>query len=295
MANPLYDASYRVGTATPVAGSHVVTFQNAGALAQAVNQGDYFYADGGVPLAIESVDSPTQVTLYFPWRGTTTGPVAYEVRKQFGALLSIPERQRQLVEKLEQGVLTDLAEAGPIISSLMGFDASGAFVQRSGEETLDFIGAQPAGDYQPAGNYQPAGDYLTPQSPISASQIPSNLTANKAYRNGNILGTVSHSNGVPTGAMIERGFNANGEYVRFANGTQIFAGRFESATNMTFAAQFTGGPPYLVASVNTADVEAPRYCTVQLVNSTVYRVRTYISETVTSSTPGHVLAIGRWF
>jgi len=38
---------------------------------------------------------------------------------------------------------------------------------------------------------------------------------------GNILGGVSQSGGVPTGAVIERGSNANGEYVRFADGTQI--------------------------------------------------------------------------
>lgn len=41
-----------------------------------------------------------------------------------------------------------------------------------------------------------------------------------AYHTGNILGTVSQSGGVPTGAIIERGSNANGEYVRFADGTQ---------------------------------------------------------------------------
>jgi hypothetical protein len=41
------------------------------------------------------------------------------------------------------------------------------------------------------------------------------------YHENNILGTVSQSAGVPTGAVIERGSNANGEYVRFADGTQI--------------------------------------------------------------------------
>lgn len=41
------------------------------------------------------------------------------------------------------------------------------------------------------------------------------------YHRANILGTVSQSAGVPTGAIIERGSNANGEYVRFADGTQI--------------------------------------------------------------------------
>lgn len=35
-----------------------------------------------------------------------------------------------------------------------------------------------------------------------------------------VLGTVSQSSGVPTGAIIERGSNANGEYTRYADGTQ---------------------------------------------------------------------------
>jgi hypothetical protein len=43
----------------------------------------------------------------------------------------------------------------------------------------------------------------------------------QAFRRGNILGTVSQSGGVPTGAAIERGSNANGEFVRLADGTQI--------------------------------------------------------------------------
>lgn len=39
------------------------------------------------------------------------------------------------------------------------------------------------------------------------------------YKRSNILGTVSQAGGVPTGAIIERGENANGEYVRWADGT----------------------------------------------------------------------------
>jgi len=41
------------------------------------------------------------------------------------------------------------------------------------------------------------------------------------YKRSNILGTASQSGGVPTGAIIERGSNANGEYIRWADGTQI--------------------------------------------------------------------------
>jgi len=36
-----------------------------------------------------------------------------------------------------------------------------------------------------------------------------------------IVGTVSQSGGVPTGAIVQRGSNANGEFVRLADGTQF--------------------------------------------------------------------------
>lgn len=42
-----------------------------------------------------------------------------------------------------------------------------------------------------------------------------------AFHRGNILGTVSQSGGVPGGAVIQRGSNSNGQFVRFADGTQI--------------------------------------------------------------------------
>ena len=47
-----------------------------------------------------------------------------------------------------------------------------------------------------------------------------------------LLGTVSQSGGVPTGSIIEQGSNANGSYVRFADGTQI-------CTNQAFTTSAT--------------------------------------------------------
>ncbi len=77
--------------------------------------------------------------------------------------------------------------------------------------------------------------------------------------NGRIVGAVSQSGGVPTGTVIERGSNANGEYVRFADGTQIcWRAVVESSlavttalgtlyrsgdlTSLTFPATFAGAP-----------------------------------------------------
>ena len=43
----------------------------------------------------------------------------------------------------------------------------------------------------------------------------------EVFKQSNILGTVSESGGVPTGAIVERGSNANGEFVKYADGTMI--------------------------------------------------------------------------
>jgi hypothetical protein len=60
-----------------------------------------------------------------------------------------------------------------------------------------------------------------------------------AFHRGNLLGAVGQSAGVPSGAVIERGSNANGEYVRFADGTQICTARL--TINSTISGALLGG------------------------------------------------------
>lgn len=52
-----------------------------------------------------------------------------------------------------------------------------------------------------------------------------------------IVGTVSQSGGVPTGAIVERGSNANGNYVRFADGTQVCWGNISATVAISSAYQ----------------------------------------------------------
>jgi len=71
--------------------------------------------------------------------------------------------------------------------------------------------------------YQSTG---TPATPVTFERIRSWdgsawSSWSKVYSQASVLGTVSNSGGTPTGAVIERGSNASGEYVRFADGTQI--------------------------------------------------------------------------
>ena len=53
------------------------------------------------------------------------------------------------------------------------------------------------------------------------TKLNANFTDNANAASKLVLGTVSQAGGVPTGAIIQRGSNANGEFVRFADGTQI--------------------------------------------------------------------------
>uniref|UniRef100_UPI0035C87624 DUF2793 domain-containing protein n=1 Tax=Pseudooctadecabacter sp. TaxID=1966338 RepID=UPI0035C87624 len=129
--------------------------------------------------------------------------------------------------------------------------------------------------------------------------------AENTYGPGTLLGAVSQTGGTPTGAAIERGANADGQYVRFADGTQICwspeftvdvtiaAGAiFRSAeVNWTFPVAFYQ-PPAL--SQGRQD-DAVSYWTVPgstAVNSASACAMSY------QSTTGRLislLAIGRWF
>jgi hypothetical protein len=71
-----------------------------------------------------------------------------------------------------------------------------------------------------------------------------------------IVGTVSQSGGNPTGAIIERGSNANGDYVKFADGTLICTStnrtvNYVNTSNLNFSWVY---PIAFVASVPAVNV-----------------------------------------
>ncbi|MCP9337647.1 hypothetical protein [Stutzerimonas xanthomarina] len=69
----------------------------------------------------------------------------------------------------------------------------------------------------------------------------------RLVHSGNILGTVSQSAGIPTGAIIERGSNANGEYVKWADGTMEC--RYTESTVRTASKQISGTTTYNTGAV----------------------------------------------
>jgi hypothetical protein len=79
----------------------------------------------------------------------------------------------------------------------------------------------------------------------------------RVYTPNNILGIVTQSNDVPTGAIIESGSNANGNFVKYADGTQIcilnitvtdqvinsaYGSLFQGTRVWTYPASFSSAP-----------------------------------------------------
>lgn len=129
------------------------------------------------------------------------------------------------------------------------------------------------------------------------------------YHTGNILGTVSQSGGVPTGAIIERGSNVNGEYVKYADGTLICTHSFNITTSTGFSNVFgtSSGFSYRTIaywvfpaifitnpsiSTMTQGVIAPVECTgLSTTQTGIVPYTTNNNTTVLSI----CTAIGRWF
>ena len=121
------------------------------------------------------------------------------------------------------------------------------------------------------------------------------------FGRANILGTVSQASGVPTGAVIERGSNANGEYARYADGTQIcwirdFLTAAGAGAVWTFPAAFVSAT-------------SPAILTAQQPGSTRFNIWVSAQTTATSCSIRSsdtsnseavapyctIYAIGRWF
>lgn len=114
--------------------------------------------------------------------------------------------------------------------------------------------------------------------------------------NFNLLGTVSQSGGNPTGAVIERGANANGEYVRFADGTQLcwrtLTGSTGAASTWTFPAAFVAAPVVTGTAVATA---LSAVCLDAAPGATAATVSARDGAGARRADVMHLIACGRWF
>lgn len=120
----------------------------------------------------------------------------------------------------------------------------------------------------------------------------------RIYNQGTVLGTVSQTAGVPTGALIERGANANGEFARFADGTQICTGVLPTLTStsadsvVTFPAVFAVMP---LASViaQSGSVRVPVLAASP--STTSFSFNLFDASGGRQASTARWTALGRWF
>lgn len=149
---------------------------------------------------------------------------------------------------------------------------------------------------------------LTVPAGASGAQVPQVQEIPSLVR-AMAVGTVSQSGGVPTGAVIEYGTNVNGEFLRFADGTQICwaSGVGSTWTTGTGTGNVfrTNPDPAAVTFPATFAVAPLVLPTPEVVSNNVWAIVISVSTTSVSlrglgSTSGSqgkssYVAIGRWF
>ncbi|MGQ0564028.1 MAG: DUF2793 domain-containing protein [Gemmobacter sp.] len=127
----------------------------------------------------------------------------------------------------------------------------------------------------------------------------------RVYQQGDALGTVSQTAGVPTGALIESGSNANGTYRRFACGMQVCWREALSAANVSTAngslfrsasVTWTFPVTFIAAPVVTGQSDsADIWMAGALPTTTTVALRLHSATTVAGATAFRAVASGRWF
>lgn len=151
-----------------------------------------------------------------------------------------------------------------------------------------------------------AGD---PQD-LTATQVFSLLKTAGAVARDDIVAAVSQVGGVPTGGIMERGSNANGEYIRFADGTQVCwmtINVTNQAINTAYGSFFQGSRawnlPAAFAAVPSAACShfkwgsSASWGAISGASETVVTLRglDISSRPTGTSTEIGAIAVGRWF
>lgn len=275
--------SYNTGTATVNANGTAVTGQGTSWLTSGLQAGDIFWA-AGLSVRIAAVNSNTSLTLAYAWPGTTRSADVYEVRFASDATRAL-SAARQVLDALTNGNLFSIGALTTAANKLAYYTGAGVAaltdLAAHGRAIIGLTG----------GN----GKFIRSTGPNTAVMQ-------------DIVGSVSQSGGIPTGAIVERGSNANGEYVRFADGTQIctYNAVFPITTSpvgsihrdtagvgaWSYPAAFAAAPAVSASAASNTAWTGVGSASASQVNSVPVFAPTALSGT---SVRVYFMAIGRWF
>ncbi|WP_102046260.1 phage tail protein, partial [Sinorhizobium medicae] len=299
-------------------------------------------SSNGNPVPILSVDSNTQLTLAKPWRGTTAAGQGYWIIRDTAYLQQQTVNAQALstyIQRLDNAALTALAGLDPAADKFAYFTGanSGALadIKAKGRDLLSSTGVLDAllklgpvwggsvrspansdvglvdGDLNTitvAGVYTLSGNWANTYAGVNGGTSWTDWTIVELP----VVGTASNSAGFPAGAIIERGSNANGEYVRFADGTQICwgTGTTNVSTNLnnhfgsTSGASVTGNAlisfPATFSNTNYSVSVFPTFRGFTVLgayskNGANAAVRMGVSGSTANDVPYEWSAYGRWF
>lgn len=229
---------YRAGTVSVTNGSKKVTGFGSQwkTTTYKPDKGHTFWGPDGKAYEIDYVESDTALYLVTVYAGVTAASQAYSI--DITRTSTIPAFSRELSAQLAfaqaqydswqqvltgSGMVTLTAPDGQQVQvpALSAFQPTSASLQ-----ALQAL--VPGKDKLPVFNSATGADLVTLTAfirtlldDVNAAAALSTLDIADLYKKRNILGPVSQSGGIPTGAIIERGSNANGEYVKFADGTLV--------------------------------------------------------------------------
>jgi hypothetical protein len=313
-------AWYRTGTISVTNGSTAVTGAGT-AWVGIVYIGDALVAPDGRNYEVASVNSNTSLTLATNYQGSTASAQAYAIqptRALTAEWVAAAQAFQSQAQGWEDGPLDGLFGGGTVGAPGIGFAQqtnTGFFRPSASVLALSVNGTERA-------RFTTSGMQLTGLlTGTAVTQSDTDTTAGRllttgagaaqAFRRGNILGTVSQSGGVPTGAIIQRGSNANGEFVRYADGTQICWRRVDMPrasvngffATASFAAAFSTGPVVTLTYGNPVTYDNANMGPMRTgsISTTAVSITALRQAGAPSVEAGDILedvnliAVGRWF
>ncbi|MBK5002997.1 hypothetical protein IAE37_005273 [Pseudomonas sp. S31] len=281
---------YRTGTVAITAGQTTVTGTGT-AFALNARVGDAFQGPDGRWYEVTNIASATVLSILPAYQGATVSGGAYGLAPMQGYVKESADRLRQLVdqlgatfalfggatniETLRQNILAATRGANSDITSLSGLTTALSVAQGgTGGKTQ------------------------------AAARTGLGLGAAAVAA---IVGAVTQSSGVPTGAIIEQGSNANGNYTKYADGTMICRGSVTQSAAVDLAyhggyrsGQVTWPYPAIFAAPPTVSCGAEINSAINALSGNTLQAQTGLFfysgvALVAANRTVNAIAIGRWY
>lgn len=281
---------YRQGTVAVTNGQTTVTGTGTSFAANG-RVGDAFQGPDGQWYEVTNIASPTVMSILPAYLGATAASGSYGLAPMQGYVKESADRLRQLVEQFGStlALLGNPADVAALRANI------GAAARGVNGDITSITGLTTALSIAQGG---------TGAKTAAAARTALGL---KTAAVADIVGTVSQAGGVPTGAIIERGSNANGEYTRYADGTQEcwFMASDTTAINAALGSGFRSGG--FIWTFPIAFSALPRCiatpfltsCTGAAINASSAASCAYVytapAVQASSSMSVYLFAKGRWF